>query len=68
LNKKQPRNISEIINGIKEIEKQYKPKKWMVCEVRNGEHNKIPTKVKPLLSPKNDVLLIAIEIPREKLR
>ena len=40
----------------------------MVCEVRNGEHNKIPTKVKPLLSPKNDVLLIAIEIPREKLR
>ena len=64
--KSKPKNIQEIINGIKEVEKEFKPKKWMVCEIRNGEQRTIPPKIKPLLSKSNDVLLIAISIPRER--
>ena len=60
---KQPKSINELISGIKDLPKPIR--KWMVTHLGKEDTKTIPNKVLPKHSSNEDIILIAITIPKQ---
>ena len=62
-----PKNKNEIISGLTKLFRLNPTiSKWLIADVRENEVGFTPRKIKPLLTPNSDLLMICIQVPRKK--